>query len=266
MEASRSSVPILRKSILPPLSQRGHCEEQTHFFLRVFWQNGSGGLLNRADFFDLIAQNVRIYCADIASLDKGLIRLETGEDIPSDAILCGTGWVPSLQFFSRDQLIEFGLPHLCIDETSDIQKFWAELNAHADQKVLSSFPQLADPPSHYHKPVTRTPYRLYKQIAPLSDIDATRSIVFIGQISVVNYFRAVEAQSLWAAAYMDGNLTLPTAEEREEDVALLTAWCRRRYLNNGEKGNWMIFELLGYTDTLLEQLGLKAHLKGWFRH
>ena len=37
-------------------------------------------------------------------------------------------------------------------------------------------------------------------------------------------------------------------------------------LNNGEKGNWMTFELVGYTDPFLEHLGLKIHWKGWFRN
>ena len=124
---------------------------------------------------------------------------------------------------------------------------------------------LANPPPHHRKHVTRTPYRLYKHIAPLSDIDGARSIVFIGQICVGNYFRAVEAQSLWATAYLDKKLVLPEVEERQEEVALFTAWCRRRYLNNGEGGNWMTFELVGYTDRLLEQLGLKSHRKGWFK-
>ena len=157
------------------------------------------------------------------------------------------------------------LPHIRPHESSPEAKPWAALEAAADQKVLSSFPQLANPPPHHQKPVKETPYRLYKHIAPLSDIDESRSIVFIGQINVGNYFRAVEAQSMWATAYLDKKLALPKAEERQEEVALFTAWCRRRYLNNGEKGNWMTFELVGYTDRLLEQLGLRTHRKGWFR-
>ena len=75
----------------------------------------------------------------------------------------------------------------------------------------------------------------------------------------------MEAQSIWATAYLDNKLALPEAEKRQEEVALFTAWCRRRYLNNGEQGNWMTFELVGYTDRLLEQLGLKTHRKGWFK-
>lgn len=157
------------------------------------------------------------------SLDKGLIRLQTGEEVSSDALLCGTGWVPSLQFFSREQLIELGLPHPRADQPSAEQKVWANLEAAADKKVLSSFPLLANPPPHHRKHVTRTPYRLYKHIAPLSNIDGARSIVFIGQICVGNYFRAVEAQSLWATAYLAKKLVLPEVEERQEEVALFTA-------------------------------------------
>ena len=71
---------------------------------------------------------------------------------------------------------------------------------------LLSFPMLANPPPHHRKHGTRTPYRLYKHIAPLSDVDDARSIVFISQICVGNYFRAVEAQSLWATANLDKKL------------------------------------------------------------
>ena len=176
--------------------------------------------------------------------------------------------MPSLQFLSRDLCIELGLPYSLVDHPSDERKLWSQLETAADGKVLASYPQLANPPPHYHKPVALTPYRLYKHIAPVNDLDNTpdgRSIVFIGHICVGNYFRAVECQAMWATAFLDGKLALPSVEERREEVALFTAWCRRRYLNNGERGNWMTFELVGYTDRLLEQLGLSSHRKGWFR-
>ena len=133
---------------------------------RVFWQNGTGGLLNHSDFFGLLAQNVRVHCADILSLDQNLIRLQSGDEIVCDAILCGTGWVPSLHFFSRDQLVEHGLPHALSDENTAEREAWAELEAAADHTVLSRFFQLANPPRCHHKPATQTPYRLYNPIAP----------------------------------------------------------------------------------------------------
>ncbi|KAH6663126.1 putative dimethylaniline monooxygenase, partial [Halenospora varia] len=234
----------------------------------IFWQNCTGGLLNHVDFFDTIARNVRIYCADVQGLDKDYLLLEGGEKIPSDAVLCGTGWVPSLQFFSEDQCRELGLPHLLSQESVSEKTRWTDLEAQADIKVLATFPQLATPPPHYHKAPTHTPYRLYRHIVPMSESGKAvedRSIVFIGQVGVGNYFPTVECQALWATVYLDGKLVLPSMEEQEKEVALFTTWCRRRYLSSGEEGNNMTFELIGYVDTLLKDLGLSSYRKGWFK-
>ncbi|EED24571.1 dimethylaniline monooxygenase, putative [Talaromyces stipitatus ATCC 10500] len=234
----------------------------------IFWQNCTGGLLNHRDFFDTIAENVRIYVGDIDCLDKNSLRLKSGDQIPTDALLCGTGWQPSLQFFSKDQCRQLGLPHLVDDESPDEKSHWAALEADADAKVLATFPQLADPPAVFLKPATKTPYRLYRHLVPLCEscnASKDRSIVFIGQVGVGNYFPLVECQSIWATAYLDGKLDLPSTEEQEKDVALFTTWCRRRYLSNGLRGNAMTFELIGYTDTLLKDLGLRSNRKGWFK-
>ncbi|RDL38616.1 uncharacterized protein BP5553_02956 [Venustampulla echinocandica] len=135
-------------------------------------------------------------------------------------------------------------------------------------KVLATFPQLANPPPHYHKPVKETPYRLYRYIALVSKLITSaedRLIVFIGQIGVGNYFPIVECQSMWATAYLDRKLETPSWDVQEKNVTLFTAWCRRRYLSGGERGNNMTFELIGYMDGLLEDLGLSSHRKGWIK-
>jgi hypothetical protein len=173
-----------------------------------------------------------------------------------------------LQFFSQDFRKELGLPHLHSSESEEEQSHWKHLANAADKKVVSSFPQLAKPPPHYQKPATSTPYRLYKLIAPMSkacDVAQNRSIVFIGHIGVGNYFPAVECQAMWATAYMDGKLAVPPWEEQEQEIALFTAWNRRRYLSSGIEGNNMTFELIGYTDSLLKHLGLSSHRKGFLK-
>lgn len=82
------------------------------------------------------------------------------------------------------------------------------------------------PPSHsflsqppvFLKPPTQTPYRLYRQIVPLSesgDVKKDHSLVFIGHVGIGNDFPVVECQSMWAAAYLDGKLELPTMVEQE---------------------------------------------------
>jgi len=92
--------------------------------------------------------------------------------------------------------MELGLPYPTADPPSSEQKLWTDLEPAADKKVLTAFPQLASPPVLYQRPVTHTPYRLYKQIAPLHDAEKAHSIVLIGHICVANYFRAVESQAL----------------------------------------------------------------------
>ncbi|PMD56980.1 uncharacterized protein K444DRAFT_615429 [Hyaloscypha bicolor E] len=67
--------------------------------------------------------------------------------------------VPSLQFFSQELRKELGLPHTFCSESDEEKAHWKYLNDAADQQVVSSFPQLADPPPHYHyqKPVISAP-------------------------------------------------------------------------------------------------------------
>jgi hypothetical protein len=84
-------------------------------------------------------------------------------------------------------------------------------------------------------------------------------IAFLGHIVVGNNFRAAECQAQWAVAYLDGQLSLPSKEEMEREVAMSVAWSRRRYLTRGDLGHWLYFDLVPYTDALLEQLGLGSH-------
>ena len=207
----------------------------------------------------MIAKNVQIYEGDITSLENHKVNITGGISFPADAILCGTGWSPSLQFFSPELLAKLDVPH-AINAASDRDREWARAEAVADKKVLSRFPRLANPPPYPRKLYNATPYRLYHGIAPLGD----DSIVFIGHVLVGNYFLGTEAQAIWATAYLDKRLALPSFEARKEEVAKFVAWDRRRYLSNGEKGNWLVFEQTGYMDRLLQEVGLKSHLKGWF--
>ncbi|KAL9634615.1 MAG: hypothetical protein Q9204_002925 [Flavoplaca sp. TL-2023a] len=225
----------------------------------VFWQNQGAGLVNRPNFWDTIAQNVQVHYEDIEELHKGNVRLKSGEDIPCDAILCGTGWTPSLNFFDQNMLADLGIPQPVSNFPPEKARLWEELEKDADQQVLERFPILACPPDHYHTPVTETPYRLYNGIAPLSD----GSIAFVGHVLVANYFRLAECQAIWATAYLDGNVKLPALEQRQKNVALFVAWCRRRYLSNGDRGHWMSAEQTGYTDRLFHDVGLSSHRRFW---
>ena len=231
--------------------------------LRLFWENGTGGLLNRPDFWDTVAPNVHVYLDDILDIDKKLVRLRTNVQVATDAILCGTGWnTTSFDFFEPQDLVQLGLPHKIQDEPSEQEELWARLEEQARPEILSQFPMLANPPQHFHKVMQSTPYRLYNGIAPLND----DSIAFLGYFNVGNYFKGAECQAIWATAFLDGKLKLPSMEARRWEIARLTTWCKRRYLSNGELGNFVLFESNFYLDKLLREAGLSSHLKGWFNN
>lgn len=192
----------------------------------------------------------------------------SGETIKSDALLLGTGWRNSLDYMSPSLRADLGLPHpLTADLNNDqvnTSQNWSGREQSADKDIIASFPALADPPKHVRTPTNESPFRLYNLTIPVND--ESRSFACIGQISTTNYFRTGEIQSLWVTAYFDGHLTLPPLEERKDQVAHFVAWNRRRYLSSGNAGNSVVFDTWRYTDRLLQDLGLKSHLKGMFGH
>lgn len=256
----------LHKSIVDPLKfdgrgsdaqERGFDKLKPH--TPIFWQNQGAGLVNRPDFWDTIAENVQVHLADIAELQHGAVKLDSGQEVLADAILCGTGWVPSLSFFDQGSLSKLGIPQPLDNLPRDQAQMWHSLEEDADREVLERFPFLADPPEHYHTPVTHTPYRLYNGIGPLED----NTIAFVGHVLVANYFRLAECQAIWATAFLDGKINLAPLEQRRKEVALFVAWCRRRYLSNGDRGHWMSAEQTVYTDRLFHGLGLSSYRKFW---
>lgn len=73
-----------------------------------------------------------------------------------------------------------------------------------------------------------------------------------------------EAQAIWATAYFDGNVKMPSLEQAQREVAYMNAFSRRRYPSHGAAGDYLFFELIWYTDKLLEEVGLKSHRKKWW--
>ncbi|PVH98330.1 flavin-binding monooxygenase-like protein-like protein [Periconia macrospinosa] len=233
--------------------------DQLEYETPFFWQNGPGGLIHHDDFWDIISSNVYIHRDQIKSLNENTVFLEGGEKILCDAIVCGTGWIPSLQFFDNTQLLNLGLPTPLGSEPSKELQHWERLFQEADQNICTKFPLLANPPKHPHQKASTTPYRLYQGMAPIDD----SSILFLNHLITGNMLLCAEAQSLWAVAYFDKTITLPSKEDMEKHIATWVAFSRRRYLSNGELGNAINFESITYVDALLKEMGLTAHQKPW---
>ena len=227
-----------------------------------FWNSGPIGMIQHDDFWDLVSQKVNIYRGDLSGTTANAIILDDGRQVPTDVLLCGTGWNANYPFFSSKQVFELGLPHDPCEDSKETRRSWNDLMESADQQILKQYPILARPPPE-RKPIggtSLTPARLYHGIAPLTDT----SIIFLGRARMSNNFRGAEAQAIWATAYWDGHVTIPTFEQAQREVAYMNAFSRRRYPSRGVDGINFHADLIWYTDTLSCEAGLTSHRKGWW--
>lgn len=197
--------------------------------------------------------------------------------LPVDAIIYCTGWDPTSPLFSAELAAELGLSLTGTKTGNDGSQAVKDNNSES-HAITTQYPLLAHPPpSFLPRRSLYTPFRLYKSIAPLTDISSP-SIVFLGKLVVGNNFRVAEVQALWAVAYMDGHITHPSSKgqdnfngeaagfraKAEEEVRHTIAWCQQRYLNKGGTGCWFFFDAISYSDMLLSQLHFTSHRKkGW---
>jgi hypothetical protein len=179
---------------------------------------------------------------------------------PCDALLCGTGWEHGLDIFDTDLRIRLGLPYEKRLEHQEHRAKWEKLVGDADEEVLERFRMLRNPPEHHHIYEHRTPYRLYHTMAPLED----NTILFMNHVTAGAKLFVAEAQAIWAVAYWDKRIPLPSLQERERDVAHWIAWNKRRYLSMGELGNFAAFDSVPYVDKLFDEIGVKSHRRKGF--
>lgn len=227
----------------------------------LFWENDSSGIITRPDFYNVIATGVTIYREDVKSISENALLLVDGTTIGADVIVYATGWSISNPHYDTTVAAQLGLPIPEADGDSKMFLKWQALEATEDKAICARFPLLANPPPYFASKTKHTPYRLYRGMLPISD-DEKPSIAFLGKVSVYNHFRSAEAQALWAVGAFDGVVALPPPEAMERDVARTVAWCRRRYLEKGQAGQWLPWDVVPYTDLLLKELGLLSHKRG----
>jgi dimethylaniline monooxygenase (N-oxide forming) len=232
---------------------------------KIQWRSGPMGMLQKDDYWDVIAKNVQVYRGDVRHLEKDTVVLEDGTKVRTDVLLCATGWKQQHPYFDADDAARIGLP-IKPKEKELVQEewqHWSKLDEEADRKVLARWPYLASVPQFRTYKVTTTPYRLYKNVIPPND----PSIAFLGLEYVPNSYHVAAVQAIYAIAILDGCLQLPPQAEMEKDIAFIDRWCARRYPVHGWQGNVLDYEMLSYTDHLLEEMGLSSHRPrtSWWR-
>ena len=229
----------------------------------IFWGDDSSGVNQRPDFWNTMSSdNVQVFRENILELNNDKIIMSEETTVSPDVIVYGTGWQPSYhEFLDEDLARDLGLSATLSrqeDKSTNLEDVrWSNLEQIADTEICRRFPRLQHPPPHYTRTPGQSPFRLYKYMVPTNP--SMRGIVFLGHIVIGNNFRAAECQALWAVSCLDGQLRLPSREDMEREIATGVAWCRRRYLSKGSLGHWLYFDLVPYTDALVEQLGLKSH-------
>jgi hypothetical protein len=249
-----------------------------------FFIGGSGlSILNyETDFFELVRNgSVSVHIADIEGLAPNTVKLNHGEKLIVDALVCGTGWrhKPALDFLPTD--LDLGLPHYPGADSGVLA-----LIKKADNEILTRFPRLKQQPQprKHYRPMTESkglsdptgavaeerqePFTHYRFMVPPSTIKDC-DIVFMGYMLTISVPIIAQAQALWVTAYFSGKegaVKMPKDEALVRYQSVLhSRYSKWRYPEGFRTFPDFVFDAVPYLDLLLGDLGLKVHRKGGWR-
>lgn len=193
------------------------------------------------------ASDATVHRTEIASYSDGnKVYLTNGTTVETDFVILCTGWTDALGPFNDSLRAQYGLP-----SENDFSVKWQKLDQQADDKVNQTLPLLTNPPDTFVPSASqRRPWRLYRRlVSPQMAEQGDRSIFFPGQIHSVYTPLVAEMQALWGVAFLLDRLELPSQKEMEEEVALWNAWTRKRYLEQGRKHAYSIYDYLAVCES-----------------
>ncbi|KAL9060510.1 MAG: hypothetical protein Q9206_001014 [Seirophora lacunosa] len=231
----------------------------------IMWANAGLGVASAPNYWKVFhAGDVTVHRTEIDHFANGnKIFLKNGSILPTDYVILCTGFEKSYRTFAKALREDCGLTH-----THSVK--WAKLDAQGEQTVNEKLPYLKHHPIQAkardkEDALLHGPSRHYRRlIVPHMAGRGDRSIYFPGQIHSIFTPLVSEFQALWGCAYMLGRLDLPEQATMEEEVATWNAWTRKRYLAQGEKHAYAIYDYLSYIDTLARDLGVRTKRKGNF--
>lgn len=199
------------------------------------------------------------------------VELSNGTTLPSDAAVFSTGWEVNTSMFSPPLALELGLPTSLDHQESSTAKYWDDLNTQAEKDLLHAYPILHTAPEYHKKPLTVTPFRLYRHIVPPSLVTHDdHSLVFLGLLTNLSFAIYSEVAALWAVSWMEGMLdskTLPASKaELDYGIAKFNTWSAMRYVARGRTRMMAGGEIQDIIDLLMRDLGLEIHRgRSWVR-
>ncbi|KAI0438131.1 hypothetical protein F4803DRAFT_565497 [Xylaria telfairii] len=239
----------------------------------VFWSNSGLGLVTLPDFWPTLhSPNLTIRRDIIEKIKGDTVKFGSEDQIHTDYIIMCTGWGDHFGIFDSEHKAKIGLPAygnntVASSEAQDID--WKAYYEEADKTVDEKLPFLADPPKlKYAKgldPALQKKWNLYRRVVPVSmAAKGDRSLAILGQIHTIQTPLLAEVQSLWAILYLLGEVALPDVDTMATEVSLWNTWTRKRYLNQGQKHTYSLYDFLPYIDSVFEDLKLNSHRKSNF--
>jgi len=218
------------------------------------------------DFFDLV-RNGTITChrADITSLSDHTIHLSTGKTLQTDALIMATGWNarPTIEFLPKGIDAELGVPYRADKPDPLIRQ--------ADSEVFAELPRIRQQPASLRRPspdeaaqTLARPYILHRQIIPPTQ-KFGRSIAFLGAVGSTQTYLLAELSSLWATAWLTGQLDVPGLEDgstRYQALKTMRALYWRYPMGSPSYAD-IALDIIPLFDVLLRDLGLPANRKGF---
>ena len=209
------------------------------------WANAGLGVASAPNYWKTLhAGDMTVHRTEIDHLHHGnKINLKNGVELSTDYIVLCTGFEKSYRAFEEDLRVECGL-------TSDTSVKWAKLDARGEQIVDHELPYLKNSPIKTRsrledQTLLHGPSRHYRRlIVPHMAAKDDRSIYFPGLIHSIFTPLVAEMQALWGCAFMLGRLDLPDKDDMEQEVSTWNVWTRKRYLAQGQKHAYAIYDYL----------------------
>ncbi|KAK7995024.1 hypothetical protein PG990_013797 [Apiospora arundinis] len=233
----------------------------------VFWAHSGLGVVTLPDFWKTLHDDrLTVIRDEINATKENTALLKSGKALSADYIIMCTGWGDHFAMFDEEHKSKIGLPHHSLSTREVSVVNWDRFDAMADEEVNKQLPFLAKPPRlTFQRPLTsrdQEKWRLYRRVVPMGlEERGARSLAILGQIHTVQTPLVSEVQSLWAILYLEGEIEIPDTETMAKEVALWNAWTRKRYLGQGRKFPYSLYDFLPYIDALFKDLNLKSRRK-----
>ncbi len=236
---------VMGKFVVRP--NKRQLNSHNFFVSSVCWGSGGIGIATAPDFWKVFHRgNVTIHSSEIESLSHtDVVSLRNGYSVATDIVIHCTGFDKGYETFEPELQEELGLQY-------DPKSFsrWSLLDEKAEKTVDELLPYLKTAPIHYgdsalNKVAEQGPNRHYRRlVVPELAARGDRSILFPGHIHSAFTPLAAELQALWGVSWMLGWRELPSRKDMEFEAATFNAWTRKRYLEQGRKHSYFIYDYI----------------------